>query len=44
MLSYHTWDAVRLAGAAVLIPLDLKNHMSSGELVSDLEYKSSRLA
>lgn len=44
MLPYHAWDAVRLAGAALLIPLYLKNHVSSGELVNDSEYKSSRLA
>lgn len=43
MLPYHAWDAVRVAGAAVLIPLYLKNNRSSGQLVNDSEYKSSRL-
>lgn len=43
MLSYHAWDAVRVAGAAVLIPLYLKNNRSSGQLVNDSKYKTSRL-
>lgn len=43
MVSYHAWDAVRMAGAAVLIPLYLKSNRSSGQLVNDSEYKTSRL-
>jgi len=42
-LPYHAWDAVRPAGAATLIPFYLKNHMSSGELISDSECKSNML-
>lgn len=43
MVSYHAWDAVRAAGAAVLTAFHLKNNRSSGQLVNDSEYKTSRL-